>query len=343
MNPLVSVLMPALNEEKAIRSTLEAVLAQRDVDLEVLVIHGRSVDRTGEILAELAASDPRVRLIENPRNLIPIALNLGLAAARGEFVARIDAHSDAASDYLRRGIDWLQANPKLASVGGLRRGTAFTRVGRAIGLVLSSKAAIGDSINHYAVEPQLTDHASMAVTRASAAREVGGWDETLQVNEDVDFDHRLIKAGYLIGFDPAMEIGWHVRETVPQLFRQYRRYGRGKGQMIRKNGVAAIRARHLVPPAFVVGSGLVLLGGFFQPALWLLLLPYLGVVAAASVQAWRGRDPEQDVSAAALPAAFVAVHTGWGLGMLEGLALNRAPYLASGNSGVVSEPAASHA
>lgn len=338
MKPLVSVLMPALNEEKSIASTVAAVLAQRDVEVEVLVIHGQSVDRTGEIVADLAARDSRVRMIPNPRNLIPVALNLGLAEARGEYVARIDAHSDPQSDYLRRGVDWLIGNARLASVGGLRKGAASSRMGRAIALVLSSRAAIGDSINHYATEPRLTDHASMAVTRTSAAREVGGWDETLQVNEDVDFDHRLIQAGYLIGFDPAMEVDWHVRETLPQLFRQYRRYGRGKAQMIRKNGAAAVRTRHLVPPAFVVGTGLLIVGGVFRPALWALLTPYLALVTAASVQAWRGRNPEEDVSAATLPAAFAAVHSGWGLGMLEGLLLGRQPYLASGNS-TISEAA----
>ncbi len=339
MKPLVSVLMPALNEEKAISTTVAAVLAQRDVEVELLVIHGQSVDRTGEILAELAARDPRVRVIPNPRNMIPVALNLGLAEARGEYAARIDAHSDPQPDYLRRGVDWLIGNPKLASVGGLRKGAAVSRMGRAIALVLSSRAAIGDSINHYATEPQLTDHASLAVTRTSAAREIGGWDESLQVNEDVDFDHRLIQAGYLIGFDPAMEIDWHVRETVPQLFRQYRRYGRGKAQMIRKNGVEAIRARHLVPPAFVVGTGLLIVGGVFRPALLTLLTPYLALVAAASVQAWRSRNPDEDVAPTVLPVAFAAVHAGWGLGMLEGLVLGRQPYLASGNS-TISETAA---
>lgn len=334
MSPLVTVLMPALNEEKVIAATIASVLAQRDVEVEILVLHGGSVDRTGEIVAGIAAADPRVRVIPNPRNLIPIALNLGLAAARGEYVARIDAHSNAQPDYVARGVEWLVRNPKIASVGGLRKSTAFTRVGRSIALALSSPAAIGDSINHYAKEPQLTDHASMAVTRTSAAREVGGWDESLLVNEDVDFDHRLIRAGYQIGFDPAMMIDWHVRETLPALFKQYRRYGRGKGRMIRKNGAAAIRARHLVPPAFVAGTGLVLIGSLFRPTLALLLLPYAGLVTVASVQAWRGRDPDQDVSAGALPVAIVAVHSGWGLGMLEGLLLGRQPYLASGDSRV---------
>lgn len=338
MRPLVTVLMPALNEEKTIADTIAAVLTQRDVEVEVLVIHGESMDNTGEIVAGIAASDPRVRVIANPRNLIPIALNLGLAEARGEYVARIDAHSDAQPDYLARGVDWLARNPRLASVGGVRNGVAFTPVGRSIALALSSPAAIGDSINHYATEAQLTDHASMAVTRTSAAREVGGWDESLMVNEDVDFDHRLIGAGYQIGFDPAMQIGWHVRETLPALFKQYRRYGRGKAQMIRKNGAAAIRLRHLVPPAFVTGSALLAVGGLFRPALWLLLLPYAGVVTLASVRAWGGRDRHHDASAPALPVAFAAIHSGWGLGMLEGLLLGRQPYRASGDSRV-REPA----
>ena len=334
MKPLVSVLMPALNEEKAIAATIRDVLNQQDVEVELLVMHGQSVDRTGQIVSEIAATDPRVRLIPNPRNLIPVALNLGLAQASGDYVARMDAHINASPDYLRRGVEWLQKNPRLASVGGLRRGVATTPVGRSIAMALSSPVAIGDSINHFASEPQLTDHASMAVVRVSAARGVGGWDETLQVNEDVDFDHRLIHAGHLIGFDPDMQVEWHVQETLPKVFRQFRRYGRGKGLMIRKNGAGAIRARHLVPPAFVVGSGALIVAGLAAPALWWLFAPYTALVGAASVRQWHRRDPSEQISATALPAGFVAIHVGWGLGMLEGLVLGRQPYLASGNSTV---------
>ncbi|HMR48168.1 MAG TPA: glycosyltransferase [Arachnia sp.] len=333
MAPLVSVLMPALNEEKVIARTIGMVLAQDGVDVEVLVVHGQSVDRTADIVSEIAKGDPRVRLIPNPRNIIPVALNIGLAQAAGPYIARIDAHADLAPGYLRRGVEWLEKNPKLASVGGLRRGAAFTRVGRTIGLCLSSPYAIGNSLNHFGTEAQLTDHASFAVVRTDAARQVDGWDETLLVNEDVDFDHRLIQAGYQIGFDPEMLVGWHVQETIPRLFRQYRRYGRGKAQMILKNGSGAIRLRHLVPPAFVVGSGLILLAGVVKPGLWLLLSPYAALVGVASAKQWRKRGDE-DVSLPALPASFVAIHVGWGLGMLEGLLLRRGPQLASGNGAV---------
>lgn len=332
MAPLVTVLMPALNEEKAIAHTIELVLAQEGVDVELLVVHGQSTDRTGEIVAAIAERDPRVHLIPNPESIIPAALNLGLARASGDFVARVDAHSEGLTpDYLRRGVGWLEKNPRLASVGGIRRGDATTPVGRAIALSQSSPAAIGDSLYHFGTEAQLTDHATFGVTRASAAREIGGWDESLLVNEDVDFDHRLIEAGYLIGFDPAMRVDWKVQESLGKLFRQYRRYGRGKAQMIRKNGQKAVRLRHLVPPTFVVGSGLILLGGLAKPVLWLFLAPYFLLVGGASAMQWRKRGQDK-VSAPALPASFLAIHVGWGLGMLEGLLLGRQPIPASGDA-----------
>lgn len=329
---LVSVLMPALNEEQHIAKAIEGVLAQAEVDVEVLAILAPSVDNTEEVVKKLAAKDSRVRLLHNPKAVIPAALNIGLDAASGEFIARVDAHCTISPGYLARAIWWMRQNERLVSVGGLRTGVANTPTGRAIALAISSPFAIGDSVNHYGTEPQLTDHASMAVTRTKAARVVYGWDETLQVNEDVDFDHRLREAGGLIGFDPAMRTSWQVQESIPSLFRQFRRYGRGKGQMVRKNGPAALRKRHLVPPAFVAGSVLLVAGSLARPLLLVALLPYLGAVAYGSKLAWRYRI-NAPTSAAALPLSFMAIHTAWGLGMIEG-SLGMQPARASGNSTV---------
>ena len=338
MKTLVSVLMPALNEELSIAAAMAGVLDQSGVDLELLVILAPSVDRTEDAVREMAAQDSRVRLLHNPRSIIPAALNLGLEAARGEFIARVDAHCRISPGYLARGVAWMQRNTRLASVGGLRTGTADTATGRAIALALSSSVAVGDSINHFATEPQLTDHASMAVTRTAAARSIGGWDEELQVNEDVDFDHRLRKAGHQIGFDPAMRIEWRVRETVPELFRQFRRYGRGKGQMIRKNGASAVRPP---PPGSLPRSSPAQRcswpAAWCAGMLWLPLLPYLAVIGWASVRSWKQRVPGQQTSAAAIPASFMAIHSGWGLGMLEGSVLGKQPARASGNSAVRDE------
>src|SRR5437763_10690303 len=63
--PLVSVLIPARNEERSIRAAIDSVLSSRDVDLELIVLDDHSEDRTDSIVRE-AAGDPRVRLERAP-------------------------------------------------------------------------------------------------------------------------------------------------------------------------------------------------------------------------------------------------------------------------------------
>ena len=336
---LISVLVPVLNEERRIASTIASILAQPGADLEVLVADGRSVDETAAVVARIAAIDSRVRLLDNPDLSIPAGLNLCLQHSRGEFVARVDGHSELSADYFRRALTALSESPAMAAVGGHRVGVGRTPVGRAIALVHSSRFAVGNSIYHYADRAQLTDHATFGVYRTDAVRRIGGWDEQLTVNEDVDFDHRLIAAGWTIGYEPAMRVRWDVRERMGDLFAQYRRYGRGKAGMVRKNGPPAVRLRHLVPPVAVGGGVGLLVGGIVKR--WLLagFLPYLASVFVASTVAWRRRAAMDRTSAPALPAAFLVIHVGWGLGFVEGL-LGRKPARASGSGAVRSQAAA---
>ena len=329
---VVSVLMPVLNEEPSVAAAITSVLSQADVDVEVLVIDGHSADQTAEVVSRLAERDPRVTLLTNDRVTIPAGLNVGLAQATGQFVARVDGHSTITPDYLSRAVRALTANPRMAGIGGKRLGVSESPVGRAVALALSSRFGVGNSINHYATEAQLTDHASFGVYRTEVAKKVNGWDESLPVNEDVDFDHRIGRLGHVIGFDPEMKIWWQVRDSVPALFLQYRRYGRGKAAMVRKNGRGAFRLRHAAPPVAVVGGSALLLASLRYPRLLTAFVPYLAAVAAASVAVWRDRPAQEPTSAAALPFAFLAMHAGWGLGFLEGLLLARPPALASGSS-----------
>lgn len=315
--PFVSVIMPALNEEKSVESAVRSVLRQQGVRLEVLVVNGLSTDRTADIVRSLAGEDDRVRLLDNPQSIIPTGLNVGLHEARGTYIARVDCHATVSPDYLRRGAERLAADPGLAAVGGLRRGVSPTRAGRSVALALSSRFGVGNSINHYATEYQETDHASFGVYRADLARAIGGWDASLLVNEDADFDYRLRERGARIGFDPEMIIDWQVRDSVGGLFRQYRRYGRGKAAMVRKNGPSAVRLRHLAAPAAVVGTGTLAVVGVARPVALLGMLPYAGALSYASYLAWRRRPQSEDVSVPAIPASFVAMHGGWGLGFLE--------------------------
>jgi len=289
----VSVVMPVRNEERSVAGAITSVLSQSEADLELLVVDGDSTDATLREVERIAAVEPRVRILHNPQRTIPHALNLGLAAARGRYLARVDAHAAVNDTYLERGVTTLDADPAVAAVGGRRIGVAASASGVAAATALSSKFGVGDSINHYALTAQDTDHASFGVFRVDVLRAVGGWDVNLPVNEDVDIDHRIMAAGHRIRFDPQMCIYWHVRESLPALGRQYRRYGRGKAAMVRKNGRSAVRVRHLAPPALVVGlaGAAVATAAGFWPVGLLLAGPYALAVAGATAATLRSGDP----------------------------------------------------
>ena len=323
--PVVSVVMPVRNEEAAIGDAVRSVLAQSYPRLEVLVVDGRSEDRTREVVRALAAEDDRVRLLDNPARVIPAALNVGLAAATGPLLARIDGHARVNADYLLRGVAALTTRPDLAGIGGRRIGVARTPVGRSVALALSSRVGVGNSINHYSRRPAYTDHASFPMYRTAVARAVEGWDEQLHANEDVDFDHRLRAVGHRLAYDPGMEIHWFVREDLASLGRQYRRYGRGKGAMVLKNGSRALAARHLAPPALLAVITLAALAAALgRPRVAVAVgVPYALVVGGGTTAAWVGRPRGEPVSLPALPAALVTMHLAWGVGFLEGLLARR--------------------
>jgi succinoglycan biosynthesis protein ExoA len=289
----VSVVMPVRNEERSVAGAITSVLRQSETDLELLVVDGGSTDATLREVEQIAAVEPRVRVLHNPQRTIPHALNVGLASARGRYLARVDAHAAVNDTYLERGVAALDADPAVAAVGGRRIGVAATPSGVAAATALSSRFGVGDSINHYSLVAQDTDHASFGVFRVDVLRSVGGWDVNLPVNEDVDIDHRILAAGHRIRFDPQMCIYWHVRESLPALGRQYRRYGRGKAAMVHKNGRGAIRIRHLAPPTLVLGltgAALATAGGLWPVGL-LVAVPYAVAVAGATAATLRSGAP----------------------------------------------------
>ncbi len=329
--PVVSILMPVYNEEASVAGAIASALRQTVANTEVLVIDGRSEDATAEIVRALADQDPRIRLLDNPRRAIAPALNVGLAQMRGQFAVRVDAHLTVNDDYVETGLAVLDAHPDAAAVGGFRIGVASSQTGQAVAKALSSPFGVGNSINHYAEQAQETDHASMGVYRADVLRAVGGWDEALRVNEDVDIDHRILAAGHKIRYEPRMVMHWSVQETLPDFGRQYRRYGRGKAAMVRKNGSEAVRLRHLAPPLLLVtlATGVIAAATGRRRAAAALLVPY--PVAIGAVVATTRSDPS---SAAADPlrlaGAFVTMHLSWALGFLEGTLLRAQPVLSSG-------------
>ncbi|HXO85412.1 MAG TPA: glycosyltransferase, partial [Gemmatimonadales bacterium] len=104
MPPRVTVILPCRNEARYIAPCLDSILAGAyPADLvEILVVDGNSTDDTRTVVRKYAAQHPQVRLLDNPRRIVPTALNIGIRAATGDIIARMDAHVIYPPEYLPR-------------------------------------------------------------------------------------------------------------------------------------------------------------------------------------------------------------------------------------------------
>ena len=115
----VSVVVPIYNEERYIASAIESIVGQ-DYGLEHmenLLVDGGSDDRTVEIIHQYQKEYPQILLLDNPRRMVQSALNIGIRAAKGEYIVRLDAHADFARDYISQSIDAIERTGA-ADVGG---------------------------------------------------------------------------------------------------------------------------------------------------------------------------------------------------------------------------------
>jgi len=113
--PLVSVVVPARNEEKKIRLALESLLRLEYAEIEFIVLNDRSTDLTSEILKEMAAEEPRLQvsnITELPAGWLGknYALHRGAERAKGELLLFTDADVVMESSTISRAVNYLRAN-----------------------------------------------------------------------------------------------------------------------------------------------------------------------------------------------------------------------------------------
>jgi len=324
--PVVSIIVPCYNEQSTIRLLLEAVYAQtypRD-EIEVVIADGCSTDRTREEIMAYSASHPALhcRIVDNPRRIIPAALNLAIAAASGEYIIRLDAHSMPQPDYVARCVAALEAGvgTNIGGVWDIRPGSS-TWIARCIAVAASHRLGVGDALYRYATQAGSVDTVPFGAFPKAILEQVGGFNETLLTNEDYEFNTRIRQSGGTVWLDPQIRSVYFARSNLNELARQYWRYGYWKLQML-KRYPGSLRWRQALPPLFV--SSLILLGLcgiFFQAARWALageLILYAGILFLAGVISAAQR---KDLAlAAGLPLAIATMHVTWGSGFLWSLA-----------------------
>src|SRR5579864_3776385 len=152
VEPNVSVLLPILNEAQTIERCLNAILGQDypTDKIEVLIIDGGSTDATLDLVRPFIERNVRIRLLANPKRMQAYALNIGIAAAQGEIIVRVDGHTIIAPDYVRRCVQLLRdlADQHVVNVGGLMCPAGETPTGRAIAAAGSSAFGVPAAFHH---------------------------------------------------------------------------------------------------------------------------------------------------------------------------------------------------
>jgi succinoglycan biosynthesis protein ExoA len=250
--PLVSMVVPARNEEAHLARCVGSLLSQDyPADrLEVLVVIGASDDGTAEVAAELAR-DERVRVIDNPGGTTPVSLNLGMRAARGTIVGRLDGHAWAAPGFLRAGVEAL-ARTGASGVGGLCTFVGDGRVGEAIALALNSRAGGGNAAFRIGGAEREADTVAFGLYPREAYDRVGEFDETLLKNQDDEWHHRARLGGERMLFTPTMGVSYVARSSLSALWRQYSSWGVFRVATIAKHRRPGA-ARQMAPPLLVLG------------------------------------------------------------------------------------------
>jgi glycosyltransferase involved in cell wall biosynthesis len=326
MKPLVSVIVPCRNEEATIAGAIHSILASdypRDC-IEVIAADGRSQDATRLILEQLAAADARLRVIDNPDRITPAALNRAVAAARGRYILRVDAHSVIDPHYLARAVETLEASgPEVWGVGGLMRTEpeARRRFSEAIRVALSTRFGVGNSgfrTGSASGTPRPADVLFNACWRREVFERIGGFNEHLVRSQDIEFSSRIRRAGGVLLLHPEMQSTYFAKASFRGFVRQTWNNGVWALLPVRYAGRLVVSLRHLAPLAFVLALLMGLTGAVLGWG-WAPLLvagPYLAANLGASVAAAATR---QRLSLAVLlPVTFAALHLAYGAGSLWG-------------------------
>ena len=324
--PTVSVIVPCYNEQATIGLLLDALEAQtfpREA-LEVIIADGLSTDGTREVIAAWQAAHPglRVRVVDNPRRIIPAALNRALEAAQGEIIVRLDAHAVPAPDYIARSVAALEAG-RGDNVGGVWeiRPGGKGRLAECIAAAAAHPLGVGDARYRYASAPAAVETVPFGAFYRRLIERIGGFDESLLTNEDYEFNTRVRAAGGTVWLDPGIRSVYFARAGLWPLAKQYWRYGYWKAQMLRRYP-HTLRWRQALPPAFVLALLILAAagaGGWWAARVLLALQAggyALALLAAGVHLAVRKRKPACVVGA---PLAMATMHLAWGSGFLWGV------------------------
>jgi len=321
--PFVSVIIPCRNEKNFIAKCLDSIITQdysKD-NLEILVIDGMSEDGTREVIKEHVKKYSFVKILDNVKKFTPSALNIGMKAAQGEIIVRMDAHAGYEKDYISKCVSHL-IESGADNVGGAIKTLPAknTLEARAIAFCLSSSFGAASDFRVGSQEVKSVDTVFGGCFKKEIFQRVGLFNENLRRSQDLEFNLRIKKAGGKILLFPDIIVSYYPQATFENFFKHNLEDGIWSVYPL-KFIKTKFKLRHYLPlifvavlaPSFILG----VFSGFFATIFFLTLFSYFLV---ASYFSFKIAIKENDFKFLFLmPIAFFCRHFGYGLGSIKGL------------------------
>lgn len=320
----VSIIMPSRNEEKFIGKCLDSIIANdypKD-SLEVLVIDGRSTDRTRAIVEGYTKQYPFINLMDNPGIVQTLATNIGIRASNSDVIMRMDAHVEYPKDFISKSVYWLEKSGT-DCVGGIliTKPGGDTTVAVAISLILSHPFGVGNTYFRIgSKEPKYVDTVPFGIYRKEVFDRIGLFNEALNRTDDIEFNLRLKRAGGKILLVPEIVSYYYARPNLKELFKQ--NFGNGFWVLYSlRFAEMPFSIRHLVPLAFVLSFfGSFLLSFFYHPFINLFAFIFGLYFIVNSLFSFKLSLKHGIKYLPALIASFSVLHFSYGFGSIRGIA-----------------------
>jgi glycosyltransferase involved in cell wall biosynthesis len=215
---MISIIIPTLNEEKFLPNLLRSLSVQTNTQFEVIVVDGKSQDKTIEKALEFKKLLPSLIILESPKASLPLQRNLGAKQAKGDWLVFIDADGVVMPNFVDRIQIFIQEqHPKWFTTWC---SPDSDNVYDSIFTLLANIYWESTLIINRPVAP-----GPLNCVRADVFHSVGGYNEEQKYNEDVEFGLRLSKCGIELKFLTETLYVWSMRrlrhESKIKVMNQY--------------------------------------------------------------------------------------------------------------------------
>jgi glycosyltransferase involved in cell wall biosynthesis len=319
----ISVIIPCRNEEKYIERCLTSFIEMdypKD-SLEILLVDGRSEDRTLEIVKNFQLRYPIIKIIDNPNLFAPHAFNIGIKNATSEYIMIASAHSSFEKNYISEVLKALKTL-NCDGAGGVLKTDVKNKTRKTLSIckVLSHQFGVGNSKFRVGTsKPISVDIVPFGIYKKSIFETVGYYNERLKRNQDMELSKRMIEKGNKIFLIPTAKSIYFARETYKDL--ALNNFGNGFWIMptvyiTRK--ISSLSLRHFIPMIFLLS--------IILPLIFMPVLPMIGLISFLSFTSYAillsiisFKINDKTTRFINIFLAFLVLHLSYGVGSLTGI------------------------